>query len=60
MNKKTETINKFRTTKANVDFIKKLQLQQEFEVSIPTIVETLLTLGIQQFKLGKRIEKEDQ
>lgn len=60
MNKKTETINKFRTTKVNVDFIKKLQSQQEFEVSIPTIVETLLTLGIQQFKLGKRIEKEDQ
>lgn len=56
--KKTETINKFKTTKSNKDYIQQLQDQQEFPVSESIIVEQLLTLGIEQWKKGKRITKK--
>lgn len=58
MSKKTQTINKFRTSKANKDFVDKLKQEQTFVVSESTIVDYLLELGIQAYKSGKRLKKE--
>lgn len=54
MPKKTETINKFKTTKENVEYIKKLKAEAEFETPLSTIVEHLLNLGIKEHRKNNK------
>ncbi len=58
--KRTETINKFKTTLENKKYIKMIKENNEIDVTEASVVAFLLNLGIEQHKKIKSKKQNEK